>query len=687
VQTSRAPVAANPTALLQGLARLITWSSAQGSVTQVLTELAKFIEHLEPDMRASVHLIDCERGVLLHGAAPSLPDQYNASVDGIPYADGVGSCGTAAARRARVVVTDIATDPLWVNYKHLALPHGLRACWSAPFFDSQGAILGTFAMYYSTPRGPTEAESGLIDLAASVAGVVVERHRDAERLRDREARLRAIVDNEPECVMVLDLEGRVVQLNPAGLKMIDAQWHDIAEQPALPLVAAEHQPAVGALIGRALAGRTGILEFDVVGLQGTRRSLEAHVVPLTDAQGQVTSVMAVARDVTARRKAEAAVLELKKLESIGRLAGGVAHDFNNMLSAILGFTELALYETPADSVVRERLLEIQKAANRSAELTRQLLAFARRETAQPRVVDFNAVVSGLLGMMHRLVGNEIELVWNPAAALWGVNLDPSQLDQILTSLLVNARDAIDGPGAITVATASVTLDEEFCERHPESRPGDFVALTVEDTGCGMTPEMMGRIFEPFFSTKADRVGTGLGLAAVYGSVRQNGGFILVDSAPGDGATFTVYMPRTDEPMPPAVGDIVDSSHPAHVVLLVEDEPAVLALTETVLRQHGYGVHGFPTPAAALAFLDEHSGPLDLLVTDVMMPGMTGRDLVREVHARRPDVPALYMSGYPADVIARQGLLDPGVEFLQKPFSVATLVGRAAEILRERVRQG
>ncbi len=678
-------MAANPTALLQGLARLITSSSAQGSVAQVLTELATFIEHLEPDMRASVHLVDRERGVLLHGAAPSLPAEYNTATAEIVFGESTGSCGTAAFRRERVVVTDIATDPLWARYRHLALPHGLRACWSSPFFDSRGTILGTFAMYYATPRGPTEAESGLIDLAASVAGLIVERHRDAERLRDREARLRAIVDNEPECVMVLDLAGRIVQLNPAGLKMIDAQWGEVAGQLALPLVAPEHQPAVGMLVSRALAGRTGILEFDIVGRKGTRRSVETHLVPLTDAQGHVSSIMAVARDVTARRKAEAAVLELKKLESIGRLAGGVAHDFNNMLSAILGFTELALYETPADSVVRERLLEIQKAANRSAELTRQLLAFARRETAQPRVVDFNAAVAGLLGMMHRLVGNQIELVWNPAPDLWGVKLDPSQLDQILTSLLVNARDAIDGPGAITVATANITLDEAFCERHPEARPGDFVALTVEDTGCGMSPEMLDRVFEPFFSTKGDRVGTGLGLAAVYGSVRQNGGFILVDSAPGDGATFTIYMPRTDEPMTPEGADLVDTTDPSHVVLLVEDEPAVLTLTETVLRQHGYAVHAFPTPSAALAFVDAHPGPLDLLVTDVMMPGMTGRDLVREVHQRRPDVPALYMSGYPADVIARQGLLDAGVEFLQKPFSVGTLVGRASELLRERVR--
>ncbi len=685
MQTSRPPAAADPAAVLQGVARLVNLSTAQGSIAQVLTELVRFIEHLEPDMRASVHLVDLENGVLRHGAAPSLPDAFNQSADGVAFGESTGSCGTAAARRERVVVTDIAIDPLWADYKHLALAHGLRACWSAPFFDSHGTILGTFAMYYQTPRGPTEAESGLIDLAASVAGVIVERHRDTERLRDGEARLRAIVDNEPECVMVLDLQGRVVQMNPAGLRMIDAQWADVAGRPALPLVAPEHWTPVRTLAARALAGRTGILEFDVIGLKGTRRSVETHAVPLMDAQGEVTSVMGVARDVTARRKAEAAILELKKLESIGRLAGGVAHDFNNMLSAILGFTELALYETPADSVVRERLLEIQKAANRSAELTRQLLAFARRETAQPRVVDFNAVVSGLLGMMHRLVGNEIELVWNPAPGLWGVKLDPSQLDQILTSLLVNARDAIDGAGAITVTTTNVTLDEGFCERHPESRPGDFVALTVEDTGCGMTPEMRSQIFEPFFSTKGGGVGTGLGLAAVYGSIRQNGGFILVESAPGDGATFTIYMPRTDEPLPPDADQTVDAGGPTHVVVLVEDEPAVLTLTETVLRQHGFGVHAFPTPAAALAFLDEHAGPLDLLVTDVMMPGMTGRDLVREVHARRPDVPALYMSGYPADVIARQGLLDPGVAFLQKPFSVGTLISRASEILREKAR--
>ncbi len=672
-------------AVLHGLARLITWSSAQGSIGQVLTELVRFIEDLEPDMRASVLLVDREQGVLRLGAAPSLPDAYNRAIDGLPFGEGAGSCGTAIARGTRVVVTDIATDPLWVGYRTLALPHGLRACWSAPFADSRGDILGTLAMYYAAPRGPSEVEGSVIELAASVAGILVERHRDTERLRDREARLRAIVDNEPESVTVLDLDGRIQQMNPAGLRLIGADWPRASGREFLSLVAAEHRMPYTDLESRAIGGWTGTLEFDLIGLTGSRRSVEAHVVPLTNAGGQVTSILQLARDVTARRRAEAAALELKKLESIGRLAGGVAHDFNNMLSAILGFTELALIESPEGAPVRERLLEIQKAANRSAELTRQLLAFARRETAQPRVVDFNAVVSGLLGMMHRLVGDDIELVWNPAPRLWGVKVDPSQLDQILTSLLANARDAITDRGVVTVTTSNRHVDEAFCARHPQARAGDFVSLVVQDTGEGIPRAMLDRVFEPFFTTKGDQVGKGLGLAAVYGSVRQNGGFVLVDSVLGEGATFTVCIPRTDEPMHGGTDAEPDAPGDTRRVLLVEDEPAVLTLTETVLRQHGYHVHAFSTPADAVRFLDEAAARPDLVVTDVMMPGMTGRELVREVHARWPDAPVLYMSGYPADVITREGLLDPGVAFLQKPFSVATLVGRAAEILRDRAR--
>ena len=395
-------------------------------------------------------------------------------------------------------------------------------------------------------------------------------------------------------------------------------------------------------------------------------------------------------DITERKRGEAEreklqeqLTQAQKMESVGRLAGGVAHDFNNMLQAILGNAALALEQIPADSPVRENLEEVLKSAQRSADLTRQLLAFARKQTIQPKVLDLNDTVGGMLKMLRRLIGEHIDLVWMPGADLWPIKMDPSQIDQILANLCLNARDAIAGTGKVTLETTNVTLDDTYVQSHPECVPGDYVLLAVSDTGMGMDVETRSHLFEPFFTTKEPGKGTGLGLATIFGIVKQNQGLISVSSEPGQGSTFKIYLPRIDSQVLAAVAATQKSDlRGTETVLLVEDESQILALAKRILQNHGYTVLAAQSPEAALKLAEQHSGSIQLLVTDVVMPGMDGRELRNRLVACQPGLRCLYMSGYTADVIAHHGVLDEGVQFLQKPFTIESLAKRVREALQQ-----
>ncbi len=405
--------------------------------------------------------------------------------------------------------------------------------------------------------------------------------------------------------------------------------------------------------------------------------------------GRPIGVASMAQDVTERRRAEAEKAALvaqlhqaQKMESVGRLAGGVAHDFNNMLGVILGYSDLALAQVDPALPIHADLQEIRKAAVRSADLTRQLLAFARRQTVTPKVLDLNDSVGGMLTMLHRLIGEEIEVTWQPAASLWAVNVDPSQIDQVLTNLCVNSRDAISGVGKVTIKTENITLDEHYCAANGGAVPGDYARLTVSDTGCGMVQNTLSHLFEPFFTTKAIGKGTGLGLATVYGIVKQNGGYIDVSSKPNLGATFNVYLPRFVGKEPPAPS--VDAPRPAalggETILLVEDELSILRVTQRILEQLGYTVLAASTPGEASGLAREYAGEIDLLVTDVVMPEMNGRVLAKNLLSLYPHLKRLFMSGYAADVIAHRGVLEDGVNFIEKPFSAEGLAAKVRDIL-------
>ena len=397
-----------------------------------------------------------------------------------------------------------------------------------------------------------------------------------------------------------------------------------------------------------------------------------------------TNVLAVMTDITERKRSELEktrlqdqLLQAQKMESVGRLAGGVAHDFNNMLGVILGHAEMAMAKGAGAAPVLPHLQEIQKVAQRSADLTRQLLAFARKQAIVPMVVDLNETVEGMLNMLRRLIGEDVILDWLPGQGIWTVKIDPTQIDQVLANLCVNARDAIAGVGKITITTGNASLDETGPAGHPGFFPGDYVQLEVSDNGRGMEQEVLDHIFEPFFTTKdtGQGTGTGLGLATVYGIIKQHGGFVNVCSEPERGTVFTISLPRFSgekEAVPPADRNASIPRGRGETILLVEDASSILDMGKAMLDGLGYLVLTAGTPHDALALVTSHDGPIDLILTDVIMPEMNGRALSEQIRAVKPGLKCLFMSGYTADIISNKGVLEEGIHFIQKPFSMKDL---------------
>jgi nitrogen-specific signal transduction histidine kinase/ActR/RegA family two-component response regulator len=389
----------------------------------------------------------------------------------------------------------------------------------------------------------------------------------------------------------------------------------------------------------------------------------------------------IIRDITERRQLEEQLRQAQKMESVGRLAGGLAHDFNNLLTVIGGHADLLHRRLQPDDPSGQRIGLIQEAANHAADLTKQLLAFSRKQMLAPKILDLNAVVVEIEPMLRRLIGEDIDLATKPARGLGRVKADPAQIKQILLNLAVNARDAMPRGGKLTIETQDVELDEHYARLHPDVAPGLYVMLAMTDTGVGMDEATRSRIFEPFFTTKAPGIGTGLGLATVYGIVKQSNGAISVYSEPGLGTAFKIYLPRVLA-FPPAEGAAAPSGLQggSETILLAEDNEMVRALACEILKRHGYTVVEARHGADALDIGRRYHGPIHLLLTDVVMPEMSGPELVSRLAPIRPQMKIIYMSGYPADAIDHQGMIDQGIEFLPKPIGVETLVRKLREVL-------
>ncbi len=506
---------------------------------------------------------------------------------------------------------------------------------------------------------------------------VTERRRAEEALRRSEKRFQSMLGLIPDMISIQDPEMTILYCNWQGFADVPVDRRQVDTKCYRTLRGLD--AVCPDCLARSVLETSKPVQKEVCLADG--RWVDVRIIPLLDANGRVELFMEWVRDITEqkrtiqeRERLQAQLAQAQKMESIGRLAGGVAHDFNNMLSVILGHSEMALATLDSSHSLHDAISEIRKAAERSAGFTRQLLAFARKQTVAPRVLDLNETVEGMLAMLRRLIGEDIDLAWRPRELIGAVKIDPTQIDQILANLCVNARDAIENTGKITIETGNASFDAAFCAMHPEIQPGDYIVLAVSDNGCGIGRDALPHLFEPFFTTKEIGKGTGLGLATVYGIVKQNNGFINVYSEPGEGSTFKIYIPRYNGATAPAQRPASIGGHPSGraTILLVEDEPAILTMTELMLEKEGYTVLTAATPQSALSVAQEHPGQIDLLITDVVMPGMNGRDLARQLKSSQPRLRCAFMSGYTANTIAHHGVLDEGVLFIQKPFTGSDL---------------
>jgi two-component system, cell cycle sensor histidine kinase and response regulator CckA len=493
------------------------------------------------------------------------------------------------------------------------------------------------------------------------------------------------IDLASDAAFWTDSEGRFIYINDAACKSVGYSRGELMNMHisiVSPGVSGNWNERWGQIREK------GTVQFETVHRRKDGTEFPVEVTSTyVDLDGQ-SYICAFARDIAERKRAEEEkaklteqLLQAQKMESIGRLAGGVAHDFNNMLGVILGHAEIALEELDPEHPIYADLTEILKAGRRSADLTRQLLAFARKQTVQPRILNLNETIAGMSRMLERLIGENIVLDWRPGKSLWPIKMDPSQLDQILANLCVNSRDAITGTGRIMLETDNVSLDMEYTASHPGSIPGDYVRLIVKDNGSGMESNIISQIFEPFFTTKNVGLGTGLGLATTYGIVKQNSGYIDVYSEPGQGTAFFIFLPRHTEI--DAEG-LEASTEPIkgnnQTILLVEDEPAILRLTARMLKQQGYSVLPAHSPGEAIQIARKYDGDIHVLVTDMILPEMNGRELADSLMKIYPSIKRLFISGYTANVIAHQGVLEAGIHFLQKPYNSKELTAKLQEVL-------
>jgi len=506
--------------------------------------------------------------------------------------------------------------------------------------------------------------------------------------------LATLIEASPLAIVTFDPEGVVTMWNPAAERIFG--WSENEALGArLPFVPAEKQEEFLGLRQRALHGEVFTEpELHRRRADGSPIVVSVSTSPLRRPDGTIYGIMSILMDVTEAKAAEETrnrltMLEEKlrqsqKLEAVGRLAGGVAHDFNNLLTAISGYSDLLLHRLPDYSTLRRDVEEIRKAGDRAAALTRQLLAFSRRQVLQPKVLDLNGMVTRVERMLRRMIGEDIALSTALSPSLSRVMADPGQIEQVIVNLVANARDAMPDGGGITIATADAELSPAYAAVHPEVRPGPHVLLSVADTGPGMSDEIQAHLFEPFFTTKEKGKGTGLGLATVYGVVQQSGGHIRVNSAADRGTTFLIYLPRVEAPEIGSRGaDPPHLPHPSpgtETVLLAEDEEAVRRLAREILSGNGYRVLEAGNGREALLLSEAHRGVIHLLLTDVVMPKIGGRELGERIRHQRPDLRILYMSGFTDDAILRGGVEENGIPFLQKPFTPEELARKVREVL-------
>ena len=548
-------------------------------------------------------------------------------------------------------------------------------------YEEFGTAAGVTRLYLAT-KGPFRDSGGQVIGLLGICRDITERKRADEAVRQSQEKLRMHIENTPLAVVEWDLEFRVTAWNSSAERIFGYTRQEAMGQHGNFILSRQSRKQVDQVWRQLLARKGGSWNTsDNVTKSGRTITCEWYNTPLVDDAGRVLGVASFVQDVTERVALEERLRQSQKMEAVGRLAGGVAHDFNNLLTIILGYTQVLSDGLPPGRLA-DSTGQIKSAAERAAGITRQLLAFSRKQMLSPRIIDLNDIVLNLDSMLRRLIGEDIEVHTVPANDLGSVKADPGQIEQVIMNLALNARDAMPRGGTLTLETANAELDETFARVHQPVEPGHYVMLAVTDTGQGMTPEVQARIFEPFFTTKEVGKGTGLGLSTVYGIIKQSGGYIWVASEPGQGTTFKIYFPRVEQPAQTQGAEKRPGSaqHGSETILLVEDDEQLRELTSSVLTQCGYKVLAGGSAEEGLEISKAHHREIRLLITDVVMPRMNGRQLAEQVLKIAPNVQVLYISGYTNDAIVHYGVLDEGFWFLSKPFALTALVSKVREVL-------
>ena len=609
---------------------------------------------------------------------PFFVDQYDAA----PPPQKVGrSCTAYVYRTGRAMLIPQGAFDKLAEEGEVELVGTPSPAWLGAPLRTPAATIGVLVVqHYEEQNAYTERDLEFLSSVGGQIAFAIERKRADARIRESEARLRVLVEQLPAVLWTVDRDLRFTSSVGAGLARLGLKPNQIVGKslleyfetidPTFPPIAAHR---------RAVAGEP--VTFHVEWKGG---SYACHAEPLRDASGSVLGAICMSLDVTDRKNLEEQLRQAQKMEAVGRLAGGIAHDFNNLLMVIQGYADLLAERLPAGDPLRRNAEQIQMAGQRATSLTRQLLAFSRKQMLAPSVISIQAVVADMEKILRRLIGEDIQLETSSAADLWMVKADRSQIEQVIMNLAVNARDAMPQGGRLTIETANVELDSSFSRHAVVMAPGKYVMLAVTDSGCGMDAETQAHLFEPFFTTKEKGKGTGLGLATVYGIVKQSGGYVWVYSEPGRGTSFKIYLPRIAEgnarPWKDNRTESKTLPRGSETVLLVEDEEGVRQLAREYLETNGYTVLEAEDGHTALELAAMHAGPIQLLMTDVVMPGISGRELAERVAKSRPEMKVLYMSGYTDQAVVHHGILDTGAVLLQKPFTMATLASKLREIL-------
>jgi two-component system cell cycle sensor histidine kinase/response regulator CckA len=657
---------------------------AQEPLSDVLNMLCKSIERQHPGLLCSVLLLDGDGKTLRMGASPSLAMSFMKAIDGTEIGPSVGSCGTAAYLRQPVIVSDIETDPLWADYRGLARAHGLRACWSVPMLSHEDRVLGTFAIYYREPRSPDVQQLQLIERASHLAGIAIERDRVKAELHAAETRYRALVERLPAITYIAELgaQGRWHYVSPQIESILGFSQAEWTTEPVQWLSRIHSDDRETALAAERRVKETGEMykaEYRMLARDGRVLWFRDEAVMLDTPDSRVPLMQGVLYDITEHKRLEQQFRQAQKMEAVGQLAGGVAHDFNNLLMLIQAHIERIQSKVTPDDAVYADALEIQKAVGRAASLTVQLLAFSRKQLHQPKVMDLEPVLVEVGRMLSRLLEENIQLRIDTAPALAKVKIDQGQIEQVMLNLALNARDAMPQGGTLTIATQNVTLEKSKSWTYGSVQAGNYVKLTITDTGCGMNADVQAHLFEPFFTTKPSDKGTGLGLSMVYGVVKQSGGSIIVSSEVGRGSSFEIYIPQVDGATiaNPEAPFFVGMAKGTETILLVEDQSGIRDVLSDALQHAGYTLLQAADGEEALRIVKEYTNPIHLVITDLMMPNMGGRELASIVTQLRANTKVLYISGYAELVLPEAEISAP---ILQKPFSLTTLTVQVRNLL-------